>query len=92
MGVKEAGGQVTEKCYVTNSTITLIADIRNLDLSKLSNFSKFKVRIIKEGNYLVYYDYTFTSNKTNASSKLSNEMLSSFMKVNYYLENAGKDS
>ena len=82
-------GEVKEKYYVTNSTVTFITDIRNVNLSKLSNSSKFKVKIIKNGNYLIYYDYTFTNNKSK-SGNLSNEMLASMIKVNYYLEMPGK--
>ena len=85
--VKKAGGEVTEKTYVTNSTITLITDIRNLDLSKLNNSSKFRIRIKKEGNYLIYRDYTFAGNSTK--NKMSSQM-ASLIEVNYYLEMPGK--
>ncbi len=85
--LRQSGATVVEKTYTTNSSIVTVVDIKNLNLHKLNNSSKFRIRVVKEGNYIVYYDYTFTKNNTSSTP---NEMLSSMIKVNYYLEMPGK--
>ena len=48
-----------------------------------------KIKIWKEGNYLIYEDLTFMSKKEQPTDEFSNVILSSFS-LHYYLEMPGK--
>ncbi len=81
---KILSGQITYNEKWKDDEVTIIIDAKNVKPSPNS-----KIKIYREGNYIVFRDATFKSEKQSNESKFGGAFLPGF-RLDYYLEMPGK--